>query len=294
MQVINSEDIKSILVVSLFQRHRMEMESLGHGQWVVPPIWHPAHPSSPTSHSKELGTTPCQLTMVSRSLPKQDYVKLRISLEKQKALSGCVCFSSDLWKALQASLSSARKKSLLPSLCTHGKVIEDWTSVGAEESFCQHWINIQLPCQQESTPQNQHPQSAQYFLLGLGSQLPLGLQAIMEHSSSSSYSLSCIAIYRSKSVSLMFQSMKYSSMHNQSCSALLKVPKCFKSASWVEHWANIQPERAVVARRVWQSPRVKRCVLLPSRQVLEKVLFDPSATGMSSGRLMCCKDCNTS
>lgn len=184
----------------------MEVESLRHGLCMVPPIWHPAHPSSPCSRSEQLCTTPCQLTVVSRLLPKQDYVKLRITLEKQKALSGCFFFFPLILKISQASLSSARKKGLLPSLCTHWEVIEDWTSVGAEEGFCQHWINTQLPCQQETTPRSQHPQSAQHFLLGLTSQLPLGLQAIMEHSSSSPFSLSCIAIYRSKPVS--FQSVK--------------------------------------------------------------------------------------
>lgn len=297
MQVINSENIKShtgSFLVSMAQDGSRVTRT-----WAV----------SGTSH---LTSCPPILSLLPlrgalhNSLPAHHGIsftpqtRLREAEDHLRETEGIITlwfFSSDPQKASQASLSSARKKSLLPSLCTRWEVIEDLNSVGAEESFCQHWINTQLPCQQETTPQSQHPQTAQHFLLGLRSQLPLGLQAIVEYGGSSPFSLSCIAIYRSKSVSLTFQSVKYCLMHNQSFSALLEVSRCLKSTSQEEHRMNTQPERAAIALRVHQCPHTKRRVLLPSSQVPKPVilviLFDPSASGMSSNSLMCCKGCNT-
>lgn len=119
-------------------------------------------------------------------------------------------------------------------------------------------------------PHSQHPQSAQHFMLKLRCQLPFGLQAVMEYGRSSPFSPSSIAIYRLKSVSLMFCSVKSCSMHNQSFSALLEVPRCSKSTPKVEQRVNAQPESAAVALHVWQCPYMKRRVLLPSSRCQEQ------------------------
>lgn len=64
----------------------------------------------------------------------------------------------------------------------------------------------------------------------------------MEYGCSSHISPGCISIYRLKSESLTFHSVKSCSMHNQSFSALLEVPRGFKSTPKVEQRVNAQPE----------------------------------------------------
>lgn len=59
-------------------------------------------------------------------------------------------------------------------------------------------------------------------------------------------------------------------MHNQSFSALLEVPRSFKSVPKVEHGVNALPESAAVALHVWQCPYMKRMVLLPYSKCLFK------------------------
>lgn len=62
----------------------------------------------------------------------------------------------------------------------------------------------------------------------------------MEYGRSSPFSPGCLVIYRLKSVSLMFYSVESYSMHNQSFSALLGVPRGYKSTPKVEHRASLK------------------------------------------------------
>lgn len=117
MQVTNSENIKAILAASLFQQHRMgvtqtrAMSDTSH-LTSCPPILSPLplrgalHSSLPAHHG-------ISFTPQTRLRGAENHLR-----ETEGIIRLCF-FPSDPRKASQASLSSARKKSLLPLLCTH-------------------------------------------------------------------------------------------------------------------------------------------------------------------------------